>query len=380
MGDHLNSEQLAGYAKRALSPAELIAANDHLAGCEACRQRAGDPEKIEAAFAFLRHDLETQSQLPPAHLEYEQLEAYVDNEMDKAGREIVDSHVDLCRMCRDELRDLREFGVSLGTRQAAPHVQEHLEAVTMHGSVETFWEKLSHFWRYPVYLAGVSSAVAVVIVVAVIAPTMRRSHPIAGVPSTPIGAGAESRQQLQTPAELAGLIGKTETLLGSASEGARFTLLAPVGTFVEDVQPTFRWQSLTGATSYKVTIFDAALNEVAASPAVSGTEWKSSMQLERGKVYLWQVSATKNGQQVVAPAPPAPEAKFELLDLSQANELEQLKREQPNAHLALGRAYASRGVLDEAEREFRLVPDSNADYALAQKFIHNLEALRNPGH
>jgi hypothetical protein len=97
-------------------------------------------------------------------------------------------------------------------------------------------------------------------------------------------------------------------------------------------------------------------------------------------VYLWQVSATKNGQQVVAPAPPAPEAKFELLDLSQANELEQLKREQPNAHLALGRAYASRGVLDEAEREFRLVSDSDVDYALAQKFIHDLEALRNPGH
>jgi hypothetical protein len=200
--------------------------------------------------------------------------------------------------------------------------------------------------------------------------------PDAHVQATP---GSVGQQELQTPAELAALIGKTETLLGSASGGAPLQLLTPVGTFVEDVQPAFRWQRLAGATSYKITVFDAALNQVAASPVLSGTDWKPSSPLERGKVYLWQVAATRNGTQVVAPAPPAPEAKFEVLDFAQANALAQLRREQPNAHLAMGRAYANSGVLDEAEREFRLVSSSDADYALAQKFIDDLNTLRHPG-
>jgi len=389
MAGHLTPDQFDRYGKRALSPAELIAADEHLAACEPCRQQAIDPQKVEAEFAFLRHGLDTESKLEPAHIEYEQLEAYADNEMDGADREIVESHVEFCKMCGDELRDLQEFSASLQTREAA--LPGYLEPLTIHssasdqalsktrsGSIERFWEGVSHFWRYPGYSAAVASAVAIVFAVILFLPS--REHvsntPGALLQSTPSSA---DQQELQTPAELAALIGKTETLLGSATEGLPLKLSAPVGTFVEDVQPTFRWQPLAGASSYKIAVFDAALNQVANSPALSGTEWKSSVQLERGKIYLWQVTATRNGEKVVAPAPPAPEARFEVLDLSQANALEQLRHEQPNGHLALGRAYANSGVLDEAEREFRLVSSSDADYALAQKFIHDLNTLRHPG-
>jgi anti-sigma factor RsiW len=404
MAEHLTPDQLTRYVKRELPPAELIAADEHLSSCEPCRQSATKPQRLEAMFAFLRHDLETQ-QRPESHVEYEQLEAYVDNRADEADREIVDSHVELCQKCREELGDLQKSLVSLAAREAASHFdqQRTVEPLTVHGAAsgqddaaltrksgptDSVWERVSHFWRYPGYLGGVASAVAIVLVAVLFVPHRQSaskqpnastqsgtSSPEQGSPAVP-----ESRQELQTPAELASLIGKTATLLGSGTHDASFRLQTPVGTFVENVQPTFRWQPLAGAASYKVTVFDAALDKVAASPAVSTTDWKSTTPLQRGKIYLWQVSATKSGEQVVAPAPPAPEARFEILDLSEANSLAQLKREQPDAHFALGRAYASCGVLDEAEREFRLVSGSEADYALAQKFILDLEGLRHPGH
>ncbi len=403
MAEHLTPDQIARYLKRALSAGELVAAGEHLAGCEPCRELASDAQTLSTGFAFLRRDLETQGKLAPTHLEYEQLEAYVDNDADEVDREIVDSHVELCRMCREELRDLQKFRGSLEAREIAPHVgqQGSVEPLTLHASAgdqemptfasadesaargftEATREPATHFWRHPGYLAGFASAVAIVIVIAWIVPTR---HSVAKLPNaeqtTGSAIGPESQQELQTPAQLSALIGKTGTLLGNSAQGEPFLLLTPVGTFVEDERPTFRWRPLAGASSYEITVFDAELNEVAASPALSGTDWKSSAQLERGKVYLWQVAATTDGEQVVAPVPPAPEAKFEVLDLAHAKELEQLKREQPNAHLILGRAYAKAGVLDAAEKEFRLVSGSDADYTLAQKFIHDLKALRSPGN
>jgi hypothetical protein len=418
MADHLTPDGLARYVKRALSPAELIVADRHLAACELCRKQVSDPQKLEDLVTALRHDLETQAQLDPIHIAYEQLEAYVDNEADAADREIVDSHVELCRTCREELRDLQEFRLSLQGREASSHLRqaqqdrqlafgstlglkESLRPLTLHSSLSgghsqalargtgprtSFWERATHFWRYPGYLAGVASVVAIVLVVVWPVPTRRYLSKGSDTGRQSGSSNAEpdryvvAQPELQTPAELAALIGKPETLLGTATQSTPFALLAPVGTFVEDARPTFRWQPLSAATSYKITVFDSVLNEVAASPALSGTDWKPSVPLEHGKVYLWQVVATRGGEQVVAPAPPAPEAKFEILDLSQANSLAQVKREQPNAHFTLGRAYASSGVLDEAEREFRLVSSSDADYALAQKFIADLAGLRHPGH
>ena len=334
---------------------------------------------------------------------------------------------------------MREFRVSLETSQEAPHFrcgrddrqaafhqplssalgdEGSLELLNVDnavsggklpkvaratGAIESFRKRAPHFWRYPIYLAGVASAVAILLAAGLFVPRRHYASksPNAGEQSAPsaagqgetdierLQAGPESLQKLQTPSGLAALIGKPRTLLGNdkgnaidsiysdGGAGRHFVLLMPVGTFVEDTRPTFRWQPLPGATTYKITVFDAALNEVVASTELPGTDWKSSVGLERGKVYLWQVAATRNGEQVVAPAPPAPEAKFEILDLSQANGLERLKREQPDAHFALGRAYANAGVLDKAEREFRFVSDSDANYVLARKFIRDLKALRH---
>src|SRR3972149_6117352 len=42
MPDHLSAEHLEGYRQRTLAPRELLAADDHLAACEVCRQQLRD--------------------------------------------------------------------------------------------------------------------------------------------------------------------------------------------------------------------------------------------------------------------------------------------------------------------------------------------------
>ena len=447
MADHLTPEQLARYAKRTLSPAELLAADDHLAACETCRQRAGDPQSEETAFAFLRQDLAAQAKLGLSHVSYEQMESYVDNDADASDREIVDSHVELCRTCREELRELQEFRVSLGSRDLVPHglVPHHVSShagrrfsepfsvlasaddrgaaddvedqeITKSSGLaipkETFWQRVGHLWRHhvrrhPGYLVGAAAAVVAVLVCSlfIFSPTQQtktaslkpeaqstrripdqtgESHYAESPTVRPwspeeIASFTSTDPMLKTPASLAPLIGEPGTLLGSNPQSVAFTLLAPVGTFVENGQLEFRWQRMPGAVSYRVNVFDETLKEVSSSPVLSETKWNwSGVGLQGGKVYLWQVTATKkHGEQIVAPAPPAPEAKFEVLE-GTVEQLEELKRKQPDAHFMLGRAFAYAGLLDEAEREFRSVSSSDPNYELTQKFIRDLEVLRHP--
>ncbi len=73
--------------------------------------------------------------------------------------------------------------------------------------------------------------------------------------------------------------------------------------------------------------------------------------------------------------PPAPEAKFKVLEQSQANELERIKKTAANSPLTLGVLYAQAGLLNDAEREFEtlLKPihnlPSRASYGAASKKI-----------
>ena len=166
--------------------------------------------------------------------------------------------------------------------------------------------------------------------------------------------------------------------MGGAGEQESFLLVKPVGTFVLDVRPEFRWQALARATEYQVGVFDSDLKAIETSPKLTGTSWKSALPLQRGKIYVWQVTAVKGSQQVVAPVPPAPEAKFAIIEPRILNELLAVESAGLGEHFKLGRAYARAGLLDDAEEEFRLVPAANPNYSQAQRFLTDLKALRHP--
>ena len=72
------------------------------------------------------------------------------------------------------------------------------------------------------------------------------------------------------------------------------------------------------------------------------------------------------------PRPPAPQAKFHVLDQTKANELTKAKRAYGSSHLTLGLLYAEAGLLREAEHEFRLLQKANPQSEIVKKLLRQL--------
>ena len=164
--------------------------------------------------------------------------------------------------------------------------------------------------------------------------------------------------------------------MSSETQGGEFSVLDPVGNVLLADRPTFRWSALDGATGYVVEVYDDAFNLVAASPQLTARSWAAPQTLPRGKVYSWQVRAVKDGQEIKSPRPPAPQARFRVLDRAKADEIARAKRAYPSSHLTLGLLYAQAGLLKEAEQELRLLQRANPDSELARSLLRQIRALR----
>jgi hypothetical protein len=182
--------------------------------------------------------------------------------------------------------------------------------------------------------------------------------------------------QVKTPQTIIELAREADVLMGPSNQGVAFALYSPVGTVIRTARPTFRWQAIDGAASYSVTVFDTEYNEVARSSALTTPSWTMPNGLERGRAYLWKVTATKNGNEIKSPVPPAPEARFRVLEKNRLDEISRARNDYPNSHLLGGLVYAQAGLLEESEREFQLLARSNPKSSLAQKLLRAVRSLR----
>src|SRR5579872_2712395 len=108
MPAHLSKEQIASYQDRQMPPAELIAADQHLASSESCRREMVTGIDLDSALTANRNSV------LDSHLSYEQLEAYVDGRISDADNKILLTHISACRMCAEELHDLEGFHREIG--------------------------------------------------------------------------------------------------------------------------------------------------------------------------------------------------------------------------------------------------------------------------
>lgn len=188
--------------------------------------------------------------------------------------------------------------------------------------------------------------------------------------------GALVNRRVERSPQLNGLSRPGSSLMSSDGRGAEFSVLDPAGSALLTDRPIFRWSELEGATGYVVEVYDAGFNLVASSPRLDARTWSAPQTLTRGKVYSWQVTAFKDGQEIKSPRPPAPQARFRILDRAKADELSRARRAYPSSHLTLGLLYARAGLLNEAEQEFRLLQRANPDSELARGLLRQVQALR----
>jgi hypothetical protein len=451
MPEHLTDGQVERYQRRVMSPAELLETGEHLIECEVCSRQLRRKRQTDSAFAFLRADFEAHASAPSEHLQYEQIAGFADGTLDETEHEIVISHLDFCSACREDIRHLSQFKASLaaptelGRTSATPPTWRERMAALWRSPVGWSPLRLAGMTAFALLLVA-AAAVAWFTWKQISSPRtdMARSGatpPVLEPTRSPAESSTVESEKLQgdantvgsdEPAQphptpeatpeillalddggrritldkqgqvkglealspsdqravkealtsqrvdrspaLAELRGRAETFLGESGEGSAFALSGPVGVVVATDRPTFRWRALGGASSYVVTVYDSGLNELAASPPLSGTQWKASSALSRGGVYIWQVTATKDEQKIVSPVAPAPEAKFKVLGHAELAELERARRKHPNSHLLLGTLYARAGLLDDAAREFQALLKANPSSAVARKLLRSVKA------
>jgi hypothetical protein len=210
--------------------------------------------------------------------------------------------------------------------------------------------------------------------------TMDNRGELAGLERLPahVQQGVKAALQagrVERPPIIAQLAGRPSTLLSQSDSGLPFQLINPVGQVVESERPTFSWSTLEGARSYTVTVTDADLNEVAASPPLAATEWRMTKSLRPGAIYSWQVTALKDRQAITSPVLPAQQAKFKVVDRETLEMLRQAKRSYQGSHLAVGVLYAEAGMLTEAEQELRALVRANPRDRRAREILRSVLAM-----
>ncbi len=175
---------------------------------------------------------------------------------------------------------------------------------------------------------------------------------------------------------LNGLTSPPIELLGEDSDDKIFQLIGPLSKVLTDTRPTLKWRRLNGATSYAVSVFDSKFNLVTRSAPLSQPAWTVATPLRRGQTYFWEVTAVKDGKEIIVPVAPAPRAQFRILEADKLNALLKLKRQKPASHLVMGLAYTRLGLLKDAESEFQSLLKENPDSATAKRLLRTVQTWR----
>ena len=424
MSPHLSEQDLRRYHDRELLPGEILAFDDHLGNCVSCQAEIRARQESQEAPQRIIAGLQTETDLETAHLLYQEMADYVDNRSSEIDRELIDSHLEVCRNCRVEMQDLAILKTRVDRLPRAQY--SPLEAPAVRRRWAAWWQLPAI--RIPVLAAAVLLLVLLAWILFVRPrpqPEVARSQPGPRetpnvIPTTPPPsvpspaveqsarvvadliddghhvtldsddklAGFESASlqhqseitsvlkngRVRTPSFLVDLKGQSGALMGAGS--APYGLLNPLATAVEMRTPAFHWRATEGAQSYELTIYDSDSKKVVASGQLTETSWTASRPLERGRTYTWQVRANKNGAEVLMPPPAAAEAKFRIIDQSSLQEIQLVRKRQPGSHLMLGIVYAKAGLLDESEHEFQKLLAANPESPVVRSLLREVKSLR----
>jgi hypothetical protein len=429
---HLSKSQVERFSVSALTEDEAAAAAVHMADCQDCHQR------FVAELNHQRGDIPFSFTLDPEfwfrddHVDYDLLVGLADETLDQDTQEIIGIHLKTCETCREDVRSFLAFRKASAGEINVSYARPEYASTQNLVPAAPWWRGLTR----PSY----AIAAVVLLVLALLAGMIalnRRTGPLEANNNGQVNTGAErnpdaspsqssetvstpsnddsaqiaklndsggevtidkngrvtgldnvsenSRQyiaraalseQIQPGDVLRRLSGEQSGLRGDDNGGKAFRLLYPLRRVVTEDTPTFRWESLSGATNYRVYVLDVNSDQVAQSEelAPTQTQWKAPTPLRRGQIFSWVVTALVDGKEIVSPSASAPEVKFAILSSNDLNELNQLKK--GNSHLALGVFYAKVGLVTEAEREFQKLIQLNPQSELPRKLLQSVRNLR----
>ncbi|HEX7152038.1 MAG TPA: hypothetical protein VF618_11170 [Thermoanaerobaculia bacterium] len=304
-------------------------------------------EALRRAADALRRELDAAD--VDEHLDAEEyLIPYANGTLSADRKEIADSHVDDCAMCRAELDDLLVLRDTPRRR----------------------------FGRW-VPIAATAAAAAVLIAVVLLsayepeAPPAR-STPVAATrpnlpPPAPVRVSmrpeweqlvAETLRsgELPFPAGMDSLRPPRGDVRGF--EDAPRTRLTPAGVVIRETRPRFTWPA-SKHDAYVVSVFDGE-RELARSPALTSHEWTPPHDLPRGRTLVWQVRAMRGEDIDILPAPPEPTAAFRIISVEDQHALDEAARVHPQDTLLRAVLLAKAGLRDEALAALAEVPAERA--------------------
>jgi len=403
--EHLSQKQIDDYSQSRLRGAELLGASDHLGECEACARRVEAALDVDAVFFAVREEAFAGN--AGAHLTSEQTAEYVDKNLAGDELQFVTDHLSGCEQCAFAVEDLRAFRNQIAPSLDREYGPAHVAPVVR----ESSWRRFVSLFRVSPVPAFGAAALAIVALLLVgwaiwrmpkkeneelviirpsppsepspsVAPSLEvQPEPVPVVAQLNDGAvppayqelvrKALTSQRIERASQLQGLTRPSSSLMGG-NEKQEFSVVAPAGVVLMSDRPAFRWSRLEGATGYVVEVYDSQFKRVITSPELTTLSWSSTQSLSRGQVYSWQVKAVKEGQEVTVPRPPAPQAKFRVVDQGSFSEISRAKRAYGSSHLTLALLYAKAGLVNEAEQELRLLQRANPQSEIVRKLLRQL--------
>jgi hypothetical protein len=162
---HLTEQLRRGLLARSLSPAETIAAVEHIRSCDLCRQ------DLIALRSNKRGSVADQI-LPLApseqHPADDLLAAYVDNDLEPPQKAYIEGHLKGCNLCPEIITDLTNFKAELEqlpAKKYAPRLQERrVPSQTQQPFLQEIWGRAADWFAKPLVLGGAFAVVLIMIV------------------------------------------------------------------------------------------------------------------------------------------------------------------------------------------------------------------------
>lgn len=424
----VDTKELERFIAGKLAPDRLVEIDEHIGTCSECKASVGELAARGRAFSELGTELLGLRDCP----DYDELSAYIANSLDAERSKALCAHANLCELCAHDIERIRELrshaalrekvvvrpGMSRRTeRRAQPMWRRVLAGATVATVVVAVAFMAGNLWGPPKTTTSV----------VVKPPDAVKRQPAAPKPEVArksIKTGGESVAQVPAPETTArpkltyttvlkdgpyqvikrngklvfakrdgmpvhGSLSKKiaeKIATGKTSPASSLVLalgaigmrdgetyaaptapkpVAPVGKVMLSDRPMFIWSKVDLAESYQITLTDKAGN-IVIEEMTDKTTFTPSKPLERGRLYRWQVAVRFSESDSWAKSRAAA---FKVLSTEDCAAIRKIERRLPGSHLALGAAYESFGLYDEAANEYRALRRANPNSMLAGMFL-----------